>query len=335
MSGPPSRLKLTRELTAPGRQIGDIALRWSDNANPLGHYPIPVISLNGAPGPTLLILGGVHGDEFEGPAAIMRLAELDPAQITGRLILIPALNAPAVAVSSRVSPLDGANMNRAFPGDPDGGPTAMLAHFAEHVLIPECDAVVDLHSGGKASVFAPSALATRTEDADLFARNMALARAMGLPTVWVLGAFNDNRSVNSAAARAGVPMIAAELSGGGGTDPEVIDRTEAGLLRVMVHLGMMDGAPPPLPDALTRIVEIMDAADNLYAPADGLFDRRATAGETIEAGDLAGWLRFPLEPSRPAVEIRAGVGGFVLAHTNRGMVARGEMLIQIARTTEI
>ena len=95
-----------------------------------------------------------------------------------------------------------------------------------------------------------------------------------------------------------------------------------------------DVPPGNLGKEVRRAVEILDAADNLYAPADGLFDRHATAGETIAAGQCAGWLRFPLEPDRPAIEIRAKIDGFVLAHTNRGMVKRGELLIQIARPAD-
>ena len=149
-----SRVTLNFDLATQGRQVGDIMLRWSDNAIPLGYFPVPVISIKNGGGPTALVLGGTHGDEFEGPASIMRLADsLTEQDITGQLILIPGLNAPAFQASSRVSPLDGANLNRAFPGDPDGGPTAMLAHFIETKIMPQCDAVFDLHSGGKASFF--------------------------------------------------------------------------------------------------------------------------------------------------------------------------------------
>ncbi|NKB53130.1 MAG: hypothetical protein GKR97_13060 [Rhizobiaceae bacterium] len=151
---PTSRLVLDLDLKAPGKQIGDLMLRWSDNSNPLGYHPIPVISIRGGDGPVMLVTGATHGDEFEGPAAMMRLVQqLNPDELKGQVILIPALNAPALSASSRVSPLDGANLNRAFPGDPDGGPTAMIADFVETELLPLCDAAIDLHSGGKASFF--------------------------------------------------------------------------------------------------------------------------------------------------------------------------------------
>lgn len=326
----PSRLRLTTDLDSPGKHSGDLMLKWSDNTMPLGYYPVPVISIRGRSGPTVLIIGGTHGDEFEGPAAILRLAEqLEPSDLTGQVILIPALNAPAVFASERVSPLDGQNLNRAFPGDADGGPTAMLAHFVESELLPRADAAIDLHSGGKASVFEPCALATRTEDADLTNANMELARAFGLPLIWVLGAHNDNRSVNSAAVRTKTPMIAAELGGGGGVDPQITDLAAAGLMRCLRHLGVLPGGPPEPVQA--RCVEIADPLQTVYAPADGLFDRHCTAGQDVNAGESAGTLFFLSEPDRPSMDLSFSASGYVLAHGNRGMVRRGDLLALVAQ----
>lgn len=325
-----SRLTLRLDLDAPGRHVGDLMLRWSDTAVPLGYHPIPVISIRGGPGPRVLITGGTHGDEFEGPAAMMRLAQaLSPEDLSGQVILIPALNAPAVAASARVSPLDGANLNRAFPGDPDGGPTAMIAHYIEAELLPNCDAAIDLHSGGKAFFFAPCALATRTADDALYQQNMALARAFGLPLTWRLGALNDDRSLNSAAERAGVPMIATELGGGGGVDPGITDQAEAGLRGVLGALGVLSAAPAPCEP---EVVELASAEDSVMAPAQGLFDRAVSAGQTVAKGDLAGHFHFITEPERPSIPLHVPTSGRVLAHTCRGLVQRGEMLVLVAQT---
>lgn len=327
-----SRLRLTFDLDRTGRQFGDLMLRWSDNTNPLGYHPVPVISIKGGNGPTVLMIGGTHGDEFEGPAAIMRLAQkLEPDALSGQLILIPALNAPALAASSRVSPLDGANLNRAFPGGPDGGPTAMLAHYVETMLLPRCDAVIDLHSGGKASHFQPCALVTRTADGDLYRRNQELAEAFGLPLIWVLGANNDNRSVNSACERKGVPMIAAELGGGGGSEPDIVDLAERGLLRCLVRLGLIHGPSLSSPSPSPRRVEIASPLHSVYATGEGLFDRAACSGQQTRAGETAGWLHYITEPDRASRPLTFPVDGYVLAHTCRGLVRRGEMLALIAQ----
>lgn len=328
-----SRIALTIDLSQAGRQVGDAMLRWSDNGNPLGYHPIPVVSIKGTEGPVLLLTGGTHGDEFEGPSVIMRVIQsVDPSTLRGQIIAFPALNMPALASASRVSPLDGGNLNRAFPGDRDGSATAMIAHFLETEILPRCDAAIDLHSGGKASFFQPCALPTHTVDPALAARNMDLAYAFGLPLIWRLGAHNDNRSVNSAAERAGVPMIATELGGGGGVDPAITDQAEAGILNVLRHLGMIDGdvtrAKAP------RVVEIRDPGASLYATSEGLFDRALGAGENVEAGDFAGWFHHVTEPERPSVRLTVPQDGMILAHTNRGFVKRGEMLLLVVQDVD-
>ena len=327
-----SRLRLTLDLQRAGRQTGDLLVPWSDNRNPLGRYPVPVITLAGAPGPVVLILGGVHGDEFEGPSAIMRLARgLKPEELCGRVIMLPCTNAAAFSASSRCSPLDGGNLNRAFPGDPDGSPTAMIADWLQSWMIPQCDAVIDLHSGGKASVFVPCSLPQAGINPVLDSANLALATAMGLPVIWQLGPQNDDRSVNAACARAGVPCVAAELGGGGGVDPVITDMAEAGLRRVLHYLGVL-GSAPPLPDGANGVrVAIIDPADQLTAPARGLFDRCCRAGQRVAQGDLAGWLHFPEEPVRASVPLRFPQTGLLLAHTARGLVDRVEMLALVAQ----
>ncbi|MFK7765367.1 MAG: succinylglutamate desuccinylase/aspartoacylase family protein [Roseobacter sp.] len=248
-----------------------------------------------------------------------------PEDLAGQVILFPALNTPAVLASSRTSPLDGGNLNRAFPGDENGGPTAMIAHFIEAEILPICDAAIDLHSGGKASFFAPCALATNCSDMGLAERNMDLARALGLPLIWRLGALNDNRSLNSAAERQGVPMIAAELGGGGGIDPSITNQAERGLRQCLQHLGVLAGNAT-LPPHPARVVELIGPQASLFATGTGLFDRAVAAGADVAKGDLAGMLHYICEPERASEPVTFASSGLVLAHSCRGLVQRGDML---------
>lgn len=328
-----STITITIDLTAQGKHVGDLRVRWSDNTVPLGYHPVPIISLKNGEGPIMLMLAGTHGDEFEGPSALMRLVnDLQVDKINGQIIIIPALNAPALNQSARVSPLDGGNLNRAFPGDPMGSITAQIAYYVEHELLMRVDAAIDLHSGGKASYFQPCSLATRTQDPKLYARNLELAEVFGLPLVWILGGFNDARSVNAAAERAGVPMIAAELGGGGDVDPDITDLTETGLYRLLNHLGILKGdqpAPQPLPKT-----EIASPEHSLYAVSDGLFDRRIKAGQSVFKGQIAGRLHFVSEPQRPSETVTFSHDGYVLAHTHRGYVKRGDLLMLMTQKAE-
>ena len=324
-----TRIRTNLDFAAEGRQTGDLRLRWSDAAMPLGYWPIPAALMANGEGPTLLLTGGTHGDEFEGPTALMHLVNnFDPARLRGRLIVLPALNAPAVGRSSRVSPLDGGNLNRSFPGDANGGPTAMIAHFVEEVLLPICDAAIDFHSGGKASVYADCALAARSKEPKLHAANLTLAQAFGAPLTWVLGDQNEDRSLNAAAKRKAVPMIATELSGGGGVDRDSVALALEGSLRCMRHLGMIEEAPPSRQES--RLVEIASTEQILHAPFPGLFLPAFDPGNTVQAKERAGTLYPLFEPERPPLELTFPASGVVLARINRGLVERGEMLATIA-----
>ena len=329
-----TRIEVNICLKSQGKRAGDALLRWSDNANPLGVYPVPLVCIVGKPGPTALLVAGVHGDEFEGPVALSQLIEeTTPDQLEGRLIIVPAFNCPAVLASRRTSPLDNRNLNRAFPGDPEGGPTDMLADFLVSVLLPEADFVIDLHAGGVASVFATSALAAQTDDNHLMQANLDLAAAFGAPFTWVLGGFNDTRSLNAAALAANVPMIAAELGGGGGTDPNEVSNAVIGVKRCLVHAGIIiQDLPMPQPSIF---VETRSIADNIYAPLAGLFDRLFQAGDYVEKGQLAGYVRSLDKLDGAPVPLHFMTTGYVLAHGNRGYVVRGDMLAMLACEIDI
>ncbi len=327
-----SRLQISIDLAQPGRQIGDLKLKWSDNRQPTGYYPIPIICLSNGDGPTILLTGGVHGDEFEGPAALMRLVQkLSLDEINGRIIIIPALNAAAVFESSRVSPLDQMNLNRAFPGDPDGSPSQMVAHYVETVLLPECDAAIDLHAGGKASIFAACVLAQVDPKSAQGKSNLALAKAFAAPYLWVANEKNDNRSLNAAAARQQVSMIAAELGGGGNCDPTMTDFAEKAVRRCLSHLGIIATSD----DSEITEAECISLSETFAAPTTGLFDRRFRIGDKVEAGQAAGWLHFVNEPERPSMELIFNSAGTILAHGNRGMVERGDLIALIASPCDL
>ncbi len=105
------------------------------------------------PGATIVAIGGTHGDEYEGPVGLKNLVQgLNPERLAaGRLIVIPVLNVPAFRAARRASPLDGGNMNRAFPGDSAGTITERIARFVTDEVLTRADVVIDLHSVGPVS----------------------------------------------------------------------------------------------------------------------------------------------------------------------------------------
>ena len=115
-----SLVSIDIDLEADGKHFGNLKIPMSTNSAGWAQYFVPIISISNGEGPTVLLSGGNHGDEYEGQVTLMNLARnLDPTEIQGRIILIPMLNKPAALAGTRLSPIDGKNMNRAFPGDKD------------------------------------------------------------------------------------------------------------------------------------------------------------------------------------------------------------------------
>src|SRR5262245_19320681 len=141
-----SQLSATADFDRPGKQFGHIHVPYSYDLGGWANLLLPVAVLGNGKGRTALVMAGNHGDEYPGQVAILRLMrELQPAQVRGRVILIPALNVPASRAGTRLSPLDGKNLNRCFPGKADDTPTEMVAHYLSTVLFPLADIVIDIH----------------------------------------------------------------------------------------------------------------------------------------------------------------------------------------------
>jgi predicted deacylase len=128
---------------------------------------VPICVIHGSqPGRTALLLAGNHGNEYEGQVALRRLAStVQPAQLCGRLIIIPTISMEASTGWAREWP-DGTNFNRVMPGDPRGIPAEQLAHFLSAVLIPRADIVYDLHTGGHNMRIQPSTMCFALADAE-------------------------------------------------------------------------------------------------------------------------------------------------------------------------
>ncbi|MFC4669251.1 succinylglutamate desuccinylase/aspartoacylase family protein [Seohaeicola nanhaiensis] len=145
-----------------GVQFGTLRLPHSVHRSAYGHIAIPIAVVAKGSGPTVLLTGGVHGDEYEGPVALARLArEIDPDQVRGRIIIVPTMNHPAFVAGTRTSPIDGINLNRTFPGKRDGTATEMIAHYITTELLPRADCLIDLHAGGSSLQYLPTLLAPR------------------------------------------------------------------------------------------------------------------------------------------------------------------------------
>ncbi|BCH21602.1 succinylglutamate desuccinylase/aspartoacylase family protein [Mesorhizobium sp. L-8-3] len=278
------------DFTADGKQCDWLRVPYSTDLSGYGVVPVPIVCIRNGAGPTALLMAGSHGDEYEGQVALAALArEIDPADVRGRIIILPALNAPAVEAGRRVSPLDAGNLNRSFPGDPVGGPTAMIAHYVTTVLLAMADLAIDLHAGGRSCDYLPCAL-IRSGGTEKELRELAdLAVAFGAPVTSISdGSGGGGRTTFSAVGLGlGVPVLTAELGGRAALSREGLAIAERGLLRVLQRYGILSGTSAD-PASPTRFMRVRGRGAFIYAMRKGLFEPAAELGAAVEAGQLAG-----------------------------------------------
>lgn len=311
------------DLEAPGKRHGHLELMHSDDANSFGVIPVPIAVIAGSKGPTLLLTGGNHGDEYEGQVILRRLlAETEADQIAGRIILLPALNYPAMLADRRVSPLDGGNMNRSFPGRGDAGPTAAIAHFVTERLMPLADAAIDFHSGGRPADFVPSTFLCTHPDQDITRRSLELAETFAAPFIYAIRGSDSPTGMDPHAQSAGVPFISTELSGGAGVNLKAVEIGYAGLRRVLDKLGILawNGMTPTHP---SRLLDGIDGATTVMAPITGIFEPFVELGAEVKAGQPAGRVWALEEIDRPPIPLTFSGSGLVAVKRTMARVVRG------------
>ncbi|KAB2851333.1 MAG: deacylase [Hyphomicrobiaceae bacterium] len=325
-----SRIRCEIDLDKPGLQKGYLRLFHSTHASAYGFIPIPIMTAANGNGPTVLVTAAVHGDEYEGQIAVMKLfRHLDAKAVSGRIIALSATNLPAALAGRRVSPLDDLNLNRCFPGSPDGRPTDQIAHYVESELLPRADFAIDLHSGGSSLDYVPSTLAHKPADKAELERMVALMRAFATPYAYFVSQpMGEDRTLMGGARRAKVPVLGTELGGGGSLSVERARIAAEGLVRALAHLGVLETKLPP-PKVKTKILEV--AADDYYvfAPARGMFEPLADLGDHVEAGQPAGAIHSQEAPWEEPRTVNFTRGGVVLCKRHPSRTERGDCLFHL------
>jgi len=319
------------DLSATGKHHGFLRLPHSVHHSAYGWIPVPIVSIRNGDGPTLLLMAGNHGDEYEGQVALTRLArDLQPDDIRGRVIILPMVNFPAASAGMRVSPIDDGNLNRSFPGDPHGTPTQMIAHYIEEVLMPLCDYAVDLHSGGSSLWYPPTLLRGQGHTPDEAEKLARLQTAFDLPYAWVFtgggGPGSTARTAMGAANRKGVVSVMTELGGGGALDPGILGLTTRGLRRVLHSLDMLPGY---VPDTANGTREL-NSKGSVYAYDAGLFEPFGDIGDMVQEGQEIGLIHFADTPWRDPAPVTTPWSGMILCKRAIARVTRGDALVQIA-----
>jgi predicted deacylase len=323
---------------APGKRHYDVAFHLDSS---WGYSLLPLTIINGTKNtgrdkepPGIAVFGGNHGNEWEGQIAVKRLCnDLDPGELSGRIILIPQLNPSACAANTRLSPLDGVNMNRAFPGNPRGSVSYRIAHFVTSQIFPLAHIIVDLHSGGVEGGFALCTSIHAVPDATQYEEMIAAAKLFDTPFLFVYSSDMASGLLSDEAESKGKIAIGGEFGFG-----ETVSRTGVrhayegvkNLLRSYGHLAGPVVKIDPSRAAGPQLVSAIDLESYRAAPQDGIWEPAVDLGDAVVTGAVVGYIHDFSNYAAAPVEIRAHKEGILIMMHAPAACARGVTLYVIA-----
>lgn len=325
----PSKIRANIDLDAGGKRFGALVVPHSRNDSAWGSVRIPIAVIRNGEGPTALLIAGNHGDEYEGQIALRDLARtLEPEAVAGTVIVLPGMNFPAVRAATRCSPIDGVNMNRAFPGHADGSVTQMITHYVATVLVPRADLVLDLHSGGKTLDFVPFAATHRLNDKDQEARAIEAVAAFGAPVGVVMLELDAEGMLDTWVEGLGKLFVTTELAGGGSSTVRSNKVAATGVRNVLKHMGILAGEPEIATPS--RMVDMPDELCFVVSEHAGIHEPLAELGDVVAEGQPVARVHFMDEPARePAVYV-ARRDGLLIGRHFPGLIQAGDFLASVA-----
>jgi N-alpha-acetyl-L-2,4-diaminobutyrate deacetylase len=328
----PSPISPTIDLDAAGKQHGFLRLPYSRDDSAWGSVMIPICVIRNGKGPTALFTGGNHGDEYEGPIALYDLARnLEAKAVSGTVIIVPAFNYPAFRAATRTSPIDKGNLNRSFPGKPDGTVTQKIADFFQRHLLPRADLVIDIHSGGKTLDFVPFCAAHVLPDKAQEKKAFAAVEAFAAPYSNRMIEIDTVGMYDTAAEEMGKVFITTELGGGGTARAATVNIAKRGVMNVLKHAGIVGGALEKSP---TRWLDMPSSDCFHFSEGDGLIETAVDLGEPVTAGQVLARIHPVSRTDLPVQEIRAKMSGILAARHFPGLVQTGDCAAVIAVLTD-
>lgn len=311
-----------------GAHHGFLRLPYSRDDSAWGSVMIPISVIKNGDGPTALLTGGNHGDEYEGPIVLQELAAtLKPEAIKGRVIIVPAFNYPAFRAGTRTSPIDRGNLNRTFPGKPDGTVTEKIADFFQHFMVPKADIVLDFHSGGKTLDFVPFAASHVLDDKTHQAHCVAAVHAFNAPYSMMMLEIDNVGMYDTCVEEQGKVFVTTEIGGGGTATATSVAIARKGVRNVLIHAGILDGEPESGP---TVNLDMPDEDCFVFALEDGMIEPCADLGDMVKRGDCIAKV-WPVDRTgKPAVECRTKRAGMLAARHFPGLVKAGDCVAVLA-----
>ncbi|MCC6262159.1 MAG: succinylglutamate desuccinylase/aspartoacylase family protein [Bryobacterales bacterium] len=304
-----------------------------------GYSLTPLTVVRGAAGdaPGIAVIGGTHGNEYEGQVAVKRLCrDLDAEAMSGLVILIPQLSESACRAGTRVSPLDGVNMNRAFPGNARGTISYRISNFVKTRIFPRVRVVVDIHSGGREAVFPLCTSFHHLPDRAQFAEIARAARLFGTPFLFVYSRQMASGLLTDEAEDEGKIAIGGEFGSGETVNPTGVLHAYEGSLNLMRHYGLLPGEIRSIGAAeqSQRLIQAPHLEDYRPCPRDGVWEPLAAPGAVLAEGELIGRLHdFSNHASAP-LEIRAHRAGVLIACYAAAVCPKGLTLFVVGEETE-
>jgi N-alpha-acetyl-L-2,4-diaminobutyrate deacetylase len=327
-------ISATIDFERDGLQHGFLQIPHSRNDSAWGSIMLPITVAKNGDGPGAILTGANHGDEYEGPIALHELANnIDIDNVRGRIIIIPMMNYPAFQAATRVSPIDQLNMNRVFPGQSPGTITQLIADYFTTTLLPMCDYVLDIHSGGKTLEFLPFAAYHELDDKALQQACEAATLAFAAPYYLSLIEIDAASMYDTQAESMGKVFVSTELGGGGTTSPHTAEVARRGVHNFLVHAGILD-AKPLLSDIASIKLDMQQDNAYVFSEHNGLFEPCVKLGDPVKTGDLIARVYATERTGSAAVEYTATSDGIILGRHFPSLIKIGDFMNVIARIVQ-
>ena len=290
---------------------------------------IPVAVFHGAkPGPVLALVSGLHGTEYASIIALEKVIEsLDPAQISGTVIILPLVNIPSFEQKvPHVNPVDGKSMNRFYPGNPAGSQTERVSWQITRQVVERCDYLIDYHGGDLDENLRPYAYWPKSGDAkqDAITRDMALAFGLDHIIIWSDRPRDPNASryLDNTANTRGKPAIAVEAGYSATVRPQDVQLLVSGTLSVMRYLKMLPGTAAPVEHPVW-----IGKIDTVESEQPGIFYPLVDRGTYVAAGTKIGYVTDFF--GRTVYEAKAPAAGVVLYICGVPSMKKGDTVANI------
>ena len=321
----PSPISATVDFDADGVQHGFLKLPISTDESAWGAVMIPVTVVKNGEGPSALLTGGNHGDEYEGITSLLKLSSTLKAE--------NCMNTPAVMAGKRTSPMDKGNLNRSFPGDPNGSVTPQIADYFTRVLVPMSDVVLDLHSGGRTLDILPFGASHVLDDKTQQQSALEGAKAFGAPYAMVMFELDAERLFDTACERQGKVFVATELGGGGTSTPQSIAIAERGVRNFLIHYGLVAGEVA-MPEGGQMYLDMPDASCYVQSQHSGVLELLVALGDEVKKGQTIAYVYDMTRSGTAPVAYKAERDGILMARRAPSLINMGDTLAVIADVVE-